>query len=83
MRWIHAAPLAGLFLATGCLSDDGSTPGGDCTSHYEVVADAPTRAALKRELLEEVDPRVRTLRVIDEDPDDGTWTAQQWSQCID
>ncbi|GAA2142236.1 hypothetical protein GCM10009844_13180 [Nocardioides koreensis] len=86
----------------------GSTDGGDCTSHYQPVADAPTREALKKELLEHVDPRVRSMRVIREHPDkgkvyvnlinrrhrsvmsldmwqrdDGTWTAQQWSQCID
>ncbi len=89
----------------GCAS---SSSGGDCTSHYEAVADAPTRAALKDELLERVDPRVRSLKFIDKHPDedkvyvnllnrrhrtvmsldmwqrdDGTWTAQQWSQCID
>lgn len=41
-----------------------SSGGGECTSHYERVADAPTRAALERRLLREVDPRTRSLRVL-------------------
>jgi hypothetical protein len=72
-----------------------------------VVAGVATRSGLKREL-HELDPRVRSLRVIDEDredekvtvnlldrrhrvvmsldmwqQEDGSWTAQQWNQCID
>ena len=104
MRWIGIR-LAPALLLLGC---SGSTSGGDCVSHYEPVADAPTLGELKRELREDVDPRVRSLKVIDEHPDkgkvyvvllnrrnrtvmsldmwrrnDGTWTARQWSQCID
>jgi hypothetical protein len=41
-----------------------------CTSHYEPVAKAPTRHALKTRLLRHVDPRTRSLRVIDDDPSD-------------
>jgi hypothetical protein len=92
-------------LLAGCLS---SQPAGDCNSQYEPVANAPTLRELERELREDVDPRVRSLKVIDKHPDegkvyinllnrrnrtvmsldmwrqdDGTWTAQQWSQCID
>lgn len=93
---------------TGCLSEEGTISGGDCTSHYVEVATAPTKKALKRELLEDVDPRVVRLKVMHDHPDegktyvnlvkrndrllmaldmwqteDGDWTAQQWSQCID
>ncbi|MFC4783442.1 hypothetical protein ACT8ZV_03145 [Nocardioides sp. MAHUQ-72] len=98
--WAVAALLP---LPLGCASSSG---GGDCTSHYEPVADAATRAALKQELLHDVDPRVRSLKVVDGradkmtvnllnrrdrvvmsldmwQRDNGAWTAQQWSQCID
>jgi hypothetical protein len=104
------AAAASLTLFVGCspVQMGGTGDDGDCTSHYEPVADAPTKGALKRRLLRDVDPRTRSLRVIDEAPtddkvvvnllnrrdrlimsldmwerDDGTWTAQQWSQCID
>lgn len=98
-------------LVVGCGGPDvmsGTGGGGDCTSHYVPVADAPTRAALLRELREDVDRRVRDLRVIDDHSRpgkvvvnllnargrnvmsldmwqraDGSWTARQWSQCID
>ena len=86
-----------------------STNGGvDCVSHYEQIANAATKPVLKRQLLHDVDPGVRSLLVIDKDKtddkvvvnllnrrrhlvmslemwqrNDGTWTAQQWSQCID
>lgn len=91
-------------LLSGCLG----TIESHCTSHYERVVDAPTKAALRKALLEDVSPRVRSLRQFDKDTsddkvfvnllnrkgrvvmslemwrrDDGTWTAQQWSQCID
>lgn len=104
MRWTWVVMVTLPFLV-GCL---GSSSDGDCTSRYEPVADAPTRTALKAELLEGVDPRVRSVRVIDRHPEEGkvyvnlldrrnrpvmsldmwrqddrTWTAQQWSQCID
>ena len=42
----------------------GSSGGDDCTSHYERVADGPTRAALERRLLREVDPRTHSLRIL-------------------
>jgi hypothetical protein len=86
----------------------GSSGGGGCTSHYERVVDAPTRAALERRLLRDVDPRTRSLRILSTEAgeektvvnlvsgrhrlimsldmwrrEDGTWTAQRWSQCID
>ena len=105
MRWCCVAAVTLPFLV-GCASSSGGD--GDCTSHYEPVADAPTKAGLRHELLERVDPRVRSLKVIDKhheegkvyvillnrrhrtvmsldmwQRDDGTWTAQQWSQCID
>ena len=105
---MHVVVAGTLPLLFGCLSQEGDTSGGGCTSHYDAVADAPTRQALKKVLLRDVDPRVRSLRVIDEQPgddkvtinlvngkdrlvlsldmwqqDDGTWTAQQWSQCLD
>ena len=110
MRGMCVAAAAALSLLVGCSPVQVSSSGddGDCTSHYEPVASAPTRGALKTRLLRDVDPRTRSLRVIDEDPDDdnvvvnllnhqsrlimsldmwerddGTWTAQQWSQCID
>lgn len=102
--WRTGGPAVLLLLLTGCSS---TTSGGDCVSRYEPVADAPTLRELKQEL-REVDPRVRSLKVIGQHPDedkvyvnllnrrnrtvmsldmwqkdDGTWTAQQWSQCID
>jgi hypothetical protein len=106
MRWvIVVVSAAGLMLQAGCA---GTITEGDCHSHYEHVADAPTKPALRRQLLHDVDPRVRSLRVIDSDRphdkvvvnllngrrhvvmsldmwrrDNGTWTAQRWSQCID
>ena len=110
MRGMCVAAAAVLMLLMGCSPVQVSSSGddGDCTSHYEPVASAPTRNALKTRLLRHVDPRIRSLRVIDEDTnddkvvvnllnhrrrlimsldmwerDDGTWTAQQWSQCID
>lgn len=67
MRWI-CIRLAPVLLLFGC---SGSTSGGDCASHYDPVADAPTLGELKRELREDVDPRVRSLKVIDEHPDEG------------
>ena len=107
MRWTTiVACTTGPLLVAGCVMS--STSGGDCTSHYEQVAHAATRPALKRELLHRVDPGVSSLRVLDDDRsddkvvvnlingrhrlvmsldmwqrDDGTWTAEQWSQCID
>lgn len=111
MRGIFVAVAAALTLAAGCSAvqvGSSGDDGDDCTSHYEPVADAPTRAALKKRLLRDVDPHTRSLRVIDKDPgddkvfvnllnrrdrlimslemwqrNDGTWTAQRWSQCID
>jgi hypothetical protein len=109
MRGIYVATIAAVSLLVGCSPLQGSSPADDaCTSRYEPVTSAPTSAALKKNLLQDVDPRVRSLRVIDEDPsddkvvvnligrrdrlimsldmwqrDDGTWTAQRWSQCID
>ncbi len=111
MRGICVAAAGAMTLFVGCSPvqvNSSGDDGGDCTSHYEPVADAPTRGALKKRLLRDVDPRTRSLHVIDEDPgddkvvvnllnrrnrllmsldmwqrDDGTWTAQQWSQCID
>lgn len=110
MKWTCVAGAAALTLSVACSPVQVSSSGddGDCTSHYELVADAPTKGALKTRLLRDVDPRTRSLRVMDEDPnddkvvvnllnrrdrlimsldmwerDDGTWTAQQWSQCID
>ena len=105
MRRTGVPAVVSLLFLVGCAS---STSGGDCVSRYERVADAPTLRELKGELLKDVDPRVRSLKVIDEHPDegkvyvnllnrrnrtvlsldmwrqaDGTWTAQQWSQCID
>jgi hypothetical protein len=53
----------------------GSSSDDECTSHYEPVADAPTRATLKGKLLHDVDPRVRSLRVIDEDRVDDKVTV--------
>ena len=41
----------------------GSTPGGDCTSHYENVVSAPTWAALKDRLAHDTVPRGRSVRV--------------------
>ena len=108
MRWTYGS-VVGLLLLFGCSQNVGSSgDDGPCVSHYEPVASAPTLAMLKRELREDVNPRVRSLKVIDEHPDedkvyvnllnsrnrtvmsldmwqrdDGTWTAQQWSQCID
>jgi hypothetical protein len=110
MKWTSVATTAALTLSVACSPVQVSSSGddGDCTSHFEPVVNAPTKAALKGRLLRDVDPRTRSLRVIDEDPnddkvvvnllnrrdrlimsldmwerDDGTWTAQQWSQCID
>lgn len=107
VRWRSLlAAIALLPAFVGCAGS--SSDDGDCTSHYEPVAQAPTKASLKHTLLHDVDPRVRSLKVIDEDPsddkvivnllnrrgrvvmsldvwrrEDGTWTAEQWSQCID
>lgn len=49
----------------------GSGDDGQCISHYEPIADSPTLAELKRELREDVNPKVRSLKVIDEHPDKG------------
>jgi hypothetical protein len=78
-----AVVAAGLLI--GCDSEQVSSSGddGDCISFYEPFVFAATRADLRQRLLEDVSPAVRSLRVIDKDPDDGTWTAQQWNQCID
>ena len=71
MRGTRTTIAAGMALSlTGCLSTEGGTPGDDCTSHFEPVASAPDRTALKRTLLDDVDPRTRALRLIDEDPGD-------------
>jgi hypothetical protein len=105
-----AAVVAALTLLVGCSSTSVSSSGddGDCTSHYEPVADAPAKQALKKRLLQDIDPRTRSFLVINKNPhdgkvfvnlltghkriimslelwvrDDGTWTAQRWSQCID
>lgn len=111
MKWTSVvATAAALTLSVACSPVQVSSSGddGDCTSHYEPVVNAPTKAALKGQFLRDIDPRTRSLRIIDEDPnddkvvvnllnrrhrliasldmwerDDGTWTAQQWSQCID
>jgi hypothetical protein len=109
VRWTYL-PVIALLLVCGCSAEHVSSSGddGNCVSQYEPVADAPTLRELKRELLKDVDPTVRSLKVTDEHPDegkvyvsllnrrnrtvmaldmwqqdDGTWTAQQWSQCID
>ena len=107
MRGICVAAVAALMLTAGC-AQVGSSGGGDCTSHYEKVVSAPTKAALKSHLLRDVDPRAHSLRVFDPRPGDhkvaanllnrrhrlvrsldmwqradGSWTAQQWHQCID
>jgi len=98
--------LLAVLLATGC--ESSGTSAGDCTSHYERVAHAATRSALKHKVLHHVAPRVHSLLVLDDarspdkvvvnlldrkrhlvgslemwQQDDGTWTAEQWSQCID
>ena len=110
MKGLCVATAAAVTLVVACSPEQASSSGdnGNCTSHYNPVADAPTWVALKKNLLEEVEPRVRSLRVIDKDSghdkvvvnllnrkhrlvmsldvwqeDDGTWTARQWSQCID
>lgn len=109
LRWT-CLPAIALLLASGCSAEHVSSSGddGNCVSQYEPVADAPTLPELRRELLEDIDQTVRSLKVTDEHPDkekvyvnllnhrnrtvmaldmwqqdDGTWTAQQWSQCID
>ena len=87
----------------GCGSD--SSGDGECTSHYEQVAKAPTFDALKRQLVAKT-PRAASVRIVGRDGDkrqvnvlsakrrsllsvdawqldDGHWTAEQWSQCID
>jgi len=65
MRWITiVASAAGLMLGAGCA---GTTTDGGCRSHYEEVANAPTKPALKVQLLNNMDPRVRSLRVIHHD----------------
>jgi hypothetical protein len=71
MRWTYVA-LAVLPCLVGCSTEHvgSSSDDGDCTSHHELIADAPTRTALRDELLEQVDPRVRSLRVIDENAQD-------------
>jgi hypothetical protein len=69
MRGIWFA--AALTLLVGCAPTHGErVTSDDCVSHYEPVADAPTRPALKKKLLRDVDPRVRSLRVIDDDRED-------------
>lgn len=73
MRGICVAAAAALALTVGCspvqVSSSGDD-GDDCTSHYEPVADAPNRGALKTRLLRDVDPRTRSLRIFDESPGD-------------
>jgi hypothetical protein len=71
---VHVVVAGTLLFLFGCLSQEGDTSGGGCTSHYETVADAPTRQALRQALLRDVDPRVRSLRVIDEEPGDDKVT---------
>jgi hypothetical protein len=67
MRWACTVVALLPFLA-GC---QGAPEADACVSHYEPVADAPTRHELRRELREDVDPSVRALKVIDEHPDPG------------
>ena len=67
--------MAALTLVVGCGPEQVNSSNDDeCTSHYQPIADAPTRAALKRKLLHDVDPRVRSLHVVDEDPGDDKAT---------
>ena len=81
MRWTFVAVVAALVLVVGCGPERVSSSHDDeCTSHYEPVADAPTRAALKRKLLHEVDPQVRSLRFVDDDPDDDKATVNLLNQ---
>jgi hypothetical protein len=68
--------MAALPLVVGCGPEQvNSSSDDECTSHYEPVADAPTRAALKGKLLHGVAPRVRSLHVVDEDPGDDKVTV--------
>jgi hypothetical protein len=56
---------AGAALAlTGCQSEVGTTAGGDCTSHYEDVATAPTLRDLEATLVDGTVPRGRSVRVV-------------------
>ena len=73
MRRAGVLAVVSLLLLVGC---GNSTSGGDYVSRYEPVADAPTLRELKRELLEDIDPRVRTLKVIDEHPHEGMGLRQ-------
>lgn len=99
--------LCGVPLLAGCLSDEAGTGnGGDCESHYQLVADAPTLQALKAKLVSEYLPAARSARVVDQhdgkkvvsvlnrkdriimqvdvwQESGGSWTAQEWLQCID
>ncbi|QIX25546.1 hypothetical protein ncot_02265 [Nocardioides sp. JQ2195] len=69
MRSARVFAIAALLLASGCASSS-SDPGDDCTSHHEQVSTATTRAALEKALLNDVNPRVRSLRMVDSDPAD-------------
>ena len=81
-RQMHVTPsralLTGLALLTlaGCGSSTGAIaqPGG-CTSHYEPVAAAASPVALKNLLLHDIDPNIKTLRVVDPKPDDHKVTV--------
>ena len=82
-----------------------SSGGGDCVSHYDRIAEAPTLEKLKQKLVAER-PRGAFVKVVGRDGDqlainvlsakqrllvsldawrldNGRWTAEQWSQCID
>jgi hypothetical protein len=76
VRWTLVALVPALVLVVGCGPEQVDSSHDDrCLSHYDPVADAPTRAALKRKLLHEVDTRVRSLRLIEQRPDHDKTTV--------
>ena len=101
------AVLTAVVIVSGCGDDIQNSGAGNpaCTSHYDQIAQAPTRAELEQRLIEQT-PRAASVRVISREGDrlwvkvqslrsrnlmsvevwqleDGQWTAEQWSQCID
>ncbi len=57
-------------LLVACSSGStGTTPGGDCTSHYEYVVRAPTWEAMKDQLAHDTVPRGRSIRIQGRDGD--------------
>ena len=56
-------------LLAACQSQEVSSSGGGCTSHYEIVASAPSLPSLKAKLRENVRSEVESLKTVGREGD--------------